>query len=38
MKGKHTITAGLNFRLSQNDLLLHQCLSLYKYGATELID
>ena len=38
MKGKHTITAGFNFRLSQNDLsFFTSSFPLYKYGATELI-
>jgi hypothetical protein len=37
-KGKHTITAGLNFRFSDNSLsLFNSSFPLYAYGATELI-
>jgi hypothetical protein len=37
-KGKHTITAGLNLRFSQNNLTTYtSSYPLYAYGATELI-
>jgi hypothetical protein len=37
-KGKHTITTGLNFRFSDNNLsLFSTSYPLYAYGATELI-
>ena len=37
-KGKHTITAGLNFRFSQNNISAYtNSFPLYAYGATELI-
>ena len=37
-KGKHTITTGLNFRLSRNSLsAFTSSFPLYAYGATELI-
>ena len=37
-KGKHTITAGLNFRFNENNLsALTSSFPLYAYGATELI-
>ena len=38
VKGKHTITTGLNFRLNRNNLSqFNSSFPLYAYGATELI-
>ena len=38
VKGKHTVTAGLNFRLNRNNLSqFTSSFPLYAYGATELI-